>query len=342
MTYQKAINEALSEAMEADPKVLIYGLDVADHKRCFGTHAGLVEKFPGRCIDTPLSEDAMTGVGCGMVISGLRPVNVHIRADFLPLCMNQLANMVSTQDFMSNGRLKCPLTIRVIVGRGWGQGYQHAKSLISSYAHIPGLQVFMPVTPADAKCLLTSAIFGDVPTIVLEHRWLYWQEGEVYDCFGDTDLKAHTMRSGSDITIVASSWMCIEACYAADILKDRVSVQVINIRSLVPLDMNTICHEVNRTGVCLVVDNDTLSFGASAEIAAQVSNRCFHKLEIPVERLAWPDEHIPTARHLETEFYPNAHDVVRKVEKMLSLKPTDLSEHPLITYQTLSNWKGPF
>lgn len=343
LSYQQAINEALTQSMELDDSVVVYGIDCGDHKKCFGTHDGLVEKFGDRCFSTPLSEDALTGIGCGMAINGLRPVNVHMRADFLPLCMNQLSNMVSAQEFMSNGRLKCPLTIRAIVGRGWGQGYQHSKSMISSYAHIPGINVFCPSMAVDAKNMLTSAIFGDTPTIIFEHRWLYWLYDGVQDwVIVDDFFPAREMRKGKDITIIANSWMCIEACIAADILKDAVSVGVVDIRSLTPMDVGGICSAVSKTGACLVVDNDWMIFGASAEIASQIGMECFYDLHVPVERIGWPNDHIPTARHMEEGFYPNAHTIVRKIEKMLDLKHMDLTDHPAVTYENLSEWKGPF
>ena len=179
ITYEKAIALSLAQEMERDPSVFVYGLDVTDHKKIFGSTKGL-EKFPEkRFFGTPLSEDAMTGVGLGAALSGLRPVHVHIRVDFLLLAMNQLANMIAPAHFGSGGKLNVPLVIRAVIGRGWGQAFQHSKSLQSIFAHIPGLVVVMPSNAYDVKGLLASAIRSDNPVIFLEHRWLYWLEGKV-------------------------------------------------------------------------------------------------------------------------------------------------------------------
>ena len=159
ISYCQAINEALHQEMERDPTVFIYGIGVPDHKRIFGSTKGIVEKFgKERCFDTPLSEDSMTGFGLGAAINGLRPIHVHARVDFLLLAMNQLVNMVSIYRYSTNGRLKVPLVIRVVVGRGWGQSFQHSKTMFSTFAHIPGLIVVLPTTPKDAKGLLLSLI----------------------------------------------------------------------------------------------------------------------------------------------------------------------------------------
>src|SRR3989344_625503 len=180
ISYSTAIEEALGQEMERDPSIFLYGLDVADHKRTSGSTFGILEKFGSeRMFSTPLSEDALMGIGLGAAIAGMHPVNIHIRSDFLLLAMNQLGNMVSSYHYGSGGKLKVPLVIRSIIGRGWGQGFQHSKSMQSIFAHIPGLKVVMPSTPYDMKGLMISAIRDNNPVICLEHRWLYWQEDYV-------------------------------------------------------------------------------------------------------------------------------------------------------------------
>ena len=180
ISYCEALNEAMVQEMERDSSVFVYGIGVPDHKKVFGSTVGLVERFgPDRCFDTPLCEDSMTGFGLGAAVNGLRPIHIHIRVDFLLLAMNQLANIVSSYRYASGGKLKVPLVIRAIIGRGWGQGFQHSKSMYSIFANIPGLKVVLPVTPRDAKGLLISAIRDDNPVIFVEHRWLYWQEDNV-------------------------------------------------------------------------------------------------------------------------------------------------------------------
>jgi acetoin:2,6-dichlorophenolindophenol oxidoreductase subunit beta len=174
LDYAGAIREAMWQEMERDEKVFVYGIGVPTFSKIFGTTKGLQEKFGHeRCFDTPISEDAMTGFGLGAAIRGLRPIHVHIRVDFMLLATNQLVNMVSNYVYSTGGKLPVPMVIRAVVGRGWGQGAQHSKSLFSNFAHIPGLKVIAPTTPSDAKGMLTAAIRDDNPVICFEHRWLY-------------------------------------------------------------------------------------------------------------------------------------------------------------------------
>lgn len=344
ITFQEAINEALKQEMERDKRVFIYGLDVADHKRTFGSGLGILEKFGDqRFFSTPLSEDALMGFGLGAALNGLRPVNVHIRVDFLLLAMNQLVNMISAYRYGTGGQVKVPIVIRAVIGRGWGQGFQHSKSLQSIFAHIPGLKVLMPTRPKDAKGLLTAAIRDDNPVIFLEHRWLYWVEGEVPQGSYTTPIgKSEIIRSGADATVVATSWMNIEARKAAEILEKYhgVSIEVIDPRTIVPLDDKTIIKSVNKTGHCIVADYDWLFCGFSAEVAARVSAQCFSKLKSPVERIGFAPVPCPTTRPLENKFYPNAVDIIRAVERKLKLKSADLSGEEFYSYE--HKFKGPF
>ena len=343
ITYCEAINEALIQSMEKDKTVFVYGLDVDDKKRTYGTGVNLVEKFgPQRCFSTPLSEDALMGIGIGAALNGLRPVNVHIRVDFLLLAMNQLTNMASTCCYGSNGELKVPLVIRAMIGRGWGQGFQHSKSLQSIFAHIPGLKVVMPTTPYDAKGMLISAIEDNNPVVFLEHRWLHWTEGEVPQEYYKITLgKANVLRKGSDVTVIATSWMNIEALKAAEIMeKSGVSIEVVDARSISPLDEELLIGSVNKTSRCMVADYDWLNCGLSAEIAARLQEKCFSNLRSPIVRIGFAPTPCPTTRPLESEFYPNAFTIVRAVEKMLGLAPTDLSQETLYTYE--NKFRGPF
>ena len=178
--FCSAVNEALTQEMQRDPTVFVYGVGVPDHQNVFGGTKGLVERFgPKECFDTPLCEEAMTGFAFGSAINGLKPIHIHIRVDFLLLAMNQLANMLSVYQYNTNGKIPLPIVIRAIVGRGWGQGSQHSKSLHSVFAHFPGLKVVAPSRPFDAKGMLIAAIRDPNPVIFLEHRWLYWATGEV-------------------------------------------------------------------------------------------------------------------------------------------------------------------
>jgi len=329
--------------MERDSSVFVYGIGAPDHKKIFESTEGIAEKFgESRCFDTPLSEDAMMGFGLGAAINGLKPINVHIRLDFLMLAINQLSNMVSSTRYGSGGKLKVPLVVRAVAGRGWGQGFQHSKTMHSVFAHIPGLKVVMPTTPRDAKGLLISAIRDNNPVIFIEHRWLYWQEGEVpKEEFTIPFGKANILRKGKDLTIVATSWMNVEALKAAEILAKRgVDVEVVDPRTIVPLDEKTIIESVEKTGRCIVADNDWVFCGFSGELSAIISEKCFGKLKYPVQRIGLPQIPCPTARHLENEFYPNAVKIIRTAEKMLKLTPTDLSKEEFYSHE--NRFKGPF
>ncbi len=333
----------MMQEMERDPRVFVYGLGVPDHKGIFGTTKGLAERFgPERCFDTPLSEDAMTGFGLGAAMNGLRPIHIHIRVDFLPLAFNQLVNMISCCHYASGGQLSSPMVIRGIVGRGWGQGFQHSKSMHATFAHIPGLKVVLPTTPYDAKGLLISAIRDDNPVVFLEHRWLYWQEGEVPEEPYAIPLElGNVLRKGSDITIVATSWMNVEAVLAAEILETRgVSVEVVDPRTIAPLNDDMIIGSVEKTRRCIVADNDWLFCGFSAEVASVVSEKCFGKLKAPVKRIGFPDTPCPTARHLENEFYPSAKTIIREIEEMLDLEPTELAGVEFYSHE--HRFTGPF
>lgn len=343
ISYCEALNEATAQEMERDAGIFVYGIGVADHKKVFGSTAGLVEKFgQERCFDTPLCEDGMTGFGLGAAINGMRPINIHIRVDFLLLAMNQLANMVSAYNYMTRGRLKVPLVIRAIVGRGWGQGFQHSKSMYSVFAHIPGLKVVLPTTPQDAKGLLVSAIRDDNPVIFIEHRWLYWQEDEVpAEPFTIPLGEANTLLNGKDVTVVATSWMNVEALKAAEILGRRgVSIEIVDPRTIAPFNEELIVKSVEKTGRCIVADNDWLNCGFSAEVAARVSEKCFGKLKSPVRRIGFAPTPCPTARHMENEFYPNAVNIIRAIEGILGLEATDLSKEDF--YSHTRRFKGPF
>ena len=342
MTFREAINAALRDEMTADPSVFVFGLDVADHKRIFGSTVGLAEEFgPRRCFSTPLSEDAMTGVALGAALSGLRPVHVHIRVDFLLLAMNQIANMISCASYLTDGKLKVPLVIRAVIGRGWGQGAQHSKTLHSIFAHIPGLTVVLPSNAQDAYSLLRASIRTDSPVIFLEHRWLYDAVGEV-DISQQQPLGlAKTVREGKDLTVVASSWMNVEAMKAAEILSRRgVELEVVDIRSAAPLDMKTIADSVRKTGRAIIADYDWLHCGLSAEIAAGIGQMCFGKLKNPVERLGFAPVPCPTTRPLENLFYPSAVTIIRKAEQMLGLNAEDLSGEKFYSWE--EKFKGPF
>lgn len=344
MTYCEAINQALRQEMERDPTVFVYGISINSHSRVFGTTANLVEQFGSeRCFETPICEETMLGFGLGAAINGLRPVHVHLRIDFLLLAMNQLLNMVSNYNYTTGGKVKIPLVIRAVVGRGWGQGSQHSKSLHSYFAHIPGLKVVLPTTPYDAKGLLISAIRDNNPVVFIEHRWLYWAKADVPETPYTVPIgEGNILRSGKDITIVATSWMNVEALKAAEVLKRKagVEVEIVDPRTIAPLNDNLIIDSVKKTGHCIIADNDWVHCGFGAEVAARVAEKCFRHLKSPVKRIGWAHTPCPTVRILENKFYSNAEDIIRLVESTLPLPPTDLSGEDFYSHE--KHFMGPF
>lgn len=342
MTYRDALAFAAAKEMDADPSVFVFGLDVPDHKRIFGSTKGLVEKFGSeRCFGTPLSEDAMTGVAIGAALSGLRPVHVHIRADFLLLGMNQIANVMSSLRYMSSGALQLPLVIRAVIGRGWGQGAQHSKSMHGLFGHFPGIKVVLPTSPQDAYSMLRAAIRDNNPVIFLEHRWLYDIEGAVDEAHLPALEGPVVVRQGSAVTVACTSWMTIEALKAAEVLVKRgVELEIIDMRTVAPLDETVVAASIEKTRHCIVADYDWLYAGFSAELAARLSHRCFASLRSPVERIGFAPVPCPTTRSLENLFYPSAVHIIRTVESMLQLPPADLSGESFYSYE--ERFKGPF
>lgn len=343
ITYRQALTEAVAEEMRRDQSVFIYGIDVADHKRIFGSTVGLLEEFgQKRVFSTPLSEEALLGFGLGAAISGLKPINVHIRLDFLLLAMNQLFNMVSSYSYGSEGKLKVPLVIRAVIGKGWGQAYQHSKSLQSVFAHIPGLKVVMPTTATDAKGLLKASIRDNNPVVFLEHRMLYDVTEDVPENMEPISLgKANILRKGRDLTIISTSYMNVEAVKASEILeKSGIGVEVVDPRTIYPLDESTIISSVAKTGHCIIADYDWVENGFSAEVATRVYENCSDKLKSKVTRLGFAPCPCPCSRSLENLFYPNAQTIIRVIEKKLNLKPIDLSKEEFYSYE--NKFKGPF
>ncbi|MBC8417538.1 MAG: alpha-ketoacid dehydrogenase subunit beta, partial [Desulfobacterales bacterium] len=306
LTFSKAINEAFFQAMEMDDSVICYGLGVPDPKGVFGTTLGLQERFgPERVFDMPASENAMTGVAIGASLNGIRPVMTHQRVDFFLLAMDQLVNNAAKWHYMFGGRSSVPITIRLIIGRGWGQGPTHSQNLQAWFAHIPGLKVVMPATPADAKGLLLSSIFDDNPVIFLEHRWLHNLEGEVPENdFRIPIGEAERLKTGEDISIVSFSYMTVEALHAVEFLETNgISAELINLRSIKPIDWEMIFSSVRKTGRLLVLDTGPESGSIAGEVIARVSSNCFDALKQAPRHLTLPDIPTPTSLALTKVFY---------------------------------------
>lgn len=318
--YAQAILEATDQAMERDPNVYLMGLGVPDPKGVFGTTLGLAKKYgPERVMDMPTSENAMTGIAIGTAALGMRPIMTHQRVDFVLLALDQLINNASKWHYMFGGQMRAPLVIRLVMGRGWGQGPQHSQSLQGLFAHIPGLKVVMPSSPYDAKGLLLSAIEDDNPVVYLEHRWLHGVFGEVPEEAYRVPLgKAKIVRGGTDVTLVACSHMTLEGFLATQWMeKEGISVELIDLRSLKPLDHDTILQSVRKTGRLIVADPDWKTAGFAAEVLALVAEEELSALKEPPVRITYPDRFVPTSWALSNHFYPTAKHIAYEILKVM-------------------------
>ncbi len=348
LTFSEAINEGLHEAMSQDNNVICYGLGIDDPKRIFGTTDGLVEKFGDkRVFDMPTAENAMTGIGIGASLNGIRAVMTHQRLDFFLLAMDQLVNNAAKWHFMFGGKCSVPITIRLILGRGWGQGPTHSQNLQAWFAHIPGLKVVMPTTAADAKGMLISSIFDDNPVIFLEHRWLHNLEGYVPEGdYRENIDEAKVLSQGNDITIVSMSYMTIEAIHARDFLLEQgVTCELIDLRSVRPIDWETIFNSVSKTGKLLVLDTGTTTCSVSGEIIARVATERWQTLTSAPKRLAMPEYPEATSPGLTKELYIRSEHIVAEVAMILGLE-IDIDDLKLSRSQphdVPGDWfKGPF
>ena len=348
LNFATAINEAIHQAMQIDDSVICYGLGVTDPKAVFGTTANLEKRFGSeRVFDIPTSENAMTGVAIGAALNGVKSVMTHQRIDFFLLAMDQLVNSAAKWHYMFGSQNSIPITIRLIIGRGWGQGPTHSQNLQAWFSHIPGLKVVMPTTPEDAKGLLISSILDPNPVVFLEHRWLHNANGEVPD--GDFRIplgKAKIARAGIDITIVSMSYMTIEALHAADYLaKQGIFCEVIDLRTIKPLDWDAVMHSVAKTGRLLTLDSGFTTGSVAGEIIARVAIEAFDKLKVSPARLAMPDVPEPTSPALTKGFYVRAADIAEKVMEMMGKDFSGVKNSlpEPVPHDVPGGWfKGPF
>jgi pyruvate dehydrogenase E1 component beta subunit len=343
ITYAQALYEATRQEMERDDSVFVFGLNVDDARGLYGTTLDLHKVFGReRNFDTPLSEDAMTGVAIGAALAGARPIHVHQRMDFLLLCMNQLINIAAKSSYMYAGAVSVPIVVRAVIGRSWGQGAQHSQALHSYFMHAPGIRVAAPATPHDAKGCLIASIRDNNPVIFMEHRMLYNISGivpeEQYEVpFG----KARILDQGDDVTLVGISHMVLE-CVRAKHLLEQVDIQadVIDPVTLTPLDIDTIASSVERTGRLVVVDNGWTICGAASEILAAVAERLQGKREFFVKRLGYAPTPCPTTKPLENLFYPNARTVAIAAHELM--KPGEPWQPHAAEATEVAEFKGPF
>jgi pyruvate dehydrogenase E1 component beta subunit len=323
LTLGQAVQEAFREEMRRDPAIFVIGEDVAEAGTPFKVLAGLVDEFgTDRVVDTPISEPGFTGLALGAAITGMRPVVDIMFGDFLTLIMDQVVNQAAKISYMSGGSLKAPLTVRTTLGATRRSAAQHSQSLHAWVAHVPGLKVALPATPYDAKGLYKSAMRDDNPTILFEDKMMFTQKGPVPEeeyliPFGVADVK----REGEDVTLIATSSMVYVALDAAELLEaEGVSAEVVDPRTLVPLDRETLVASAQKTGRVVVIDEGHQSYGASAELAAVVAEGAFWHLDAPVRRIGAMDVPVPFSPPLEDETVPNPARVVETALDLLGKK----------------------
>lgn len=321
LTFAQALNEALKQEMRRDPSIYVAGEDVGVYGGIFGVTAGLLEEFgEDRVRDTPITESAIIGSAVGAAAAGLRPVVELMFIDFIGVALDQLYNQAAKMKYMFGGKARLPIVLRTTCGAGMCAAAQHSQCLEAWMMHIPGLKVVVPSTPYDAKGLLITAIRDDNPIVFIEHKMLYGTEGEVPEepytiPFGQADIK----REGTDVTVVATMAMVHKALAAAEELaKDGISVEVVDPRTLTPLDMETIINSVKKTHRLVVVHEAVKHAGPGAEIVASVVEEAFDYLDAPVKRVAAPFTPVPFSPVLEQAFIPSVEKIVAAVKEVVA------------------------
>ena len=320
LSYAEAIREALDQALSLDSRVFVMGQGVDDPAAMFGTTLNLHEKYGReRVFDTPLAENGLTGIAVGAAIGGMRPVYFHNRPDFLLLAMDQIVNHASKWHYMFGGAVNVPLVIWACIGRGWGSAAQHSQALQGLFMHIPGLKLIMPATCYDAKGLMLSSIADNNPVIILEHRYNFKHKGFVPEEPYRVPIgKGIVRKPGKDITIIAASYMVTEAYHAAlELAKDGIDAEVIDLRTLRPLDEELILTSVKKTGRVVAADTGWKTGGITAEISALIVEKGFAFLKAPVLRVACPDVPTPAGYTLEEAFYAGIPEIITAVRKLM-------------------------
>lgn len=330
LTMARAISEAIAQEMERDPSVFVMGEDVGVYGGIFSATTGLLEKFgPERVMDTPISETAFVGAALGAASEGMRPIAEIMFIDFAGVCLDQILNHIAKNIYFAGGNIKVPLVLMAAAGGGYNDAGQHSQCLWGMFAHMPGLKVVVPSTPYDAKGLMISAIRDDSPVLYIFHKGLMglgWMT-VVKDATGPVPEEPYTIplgkadvkREGTDVTIVSVAMGVYRALEAAEELaKDGISAEVLDLRSLVPLDREAIIASVKKTHRLLVVDEDYRSYGMSGEVAATVAEHALEYLDAPIKRLAVPDVPIPFSRPLEQFVLPDAPKIIAAVKELVA------------------------
>ncbi len=323
LSYSQALNEAIKLEMRRDPSVFVAGEDVGEYDGAFRVTAGLYKEFgPDRAVDCPISEAAIIGLGIGAAAAGLRPIVEIMFMDFIGCCLDQIFNQAAKMRYMFGGNIKVPLVIRTPSGAGSSVAAQHSQSMEAWLAHVPGLKVVMPSTAYDAKGLLISAIRDDNPVVFVEHKKLYRVRGDVpEEAYTIPIGKADVKREGCDVTIIATSMMVHEALAAADMLAESgISAEVVDLRTIVPLDLETIVQSVAKTHRAVVVHEAVKFGGFGGEVAASIMEEAFDYLDAPVRRVASPFSPVPMAPVLESAYLPNRNKIVAAVKETVPVR----------------------
>lgn len=344
--YSEAINKALFYSMKKDKNLICYGLGITDPKNIFSTTTGLEKEFgKERVFDVPTSENALTGISIGAALNGTRSVVCHQRLDFFLLAMDQLVNSAAKWYYMFGSQVSVPITIRLIIGRGWGQGPTHSQNLQAWFNHIPGLKVVMPSSPEDAYNLLIASIFDPNPVVFLEHRWLHESIGPVRKKLKKLDeYGCKKIRSGKNITIISMSYLTVEAIKAAQYLKFyfNIEAEILDIRVIKPLDLKTILKSVSKTKKLILLDTGAEDGSIANDIIAKVYKKIFESLNIAPVNLSMPNIPEPTSYQLTKNFYVNAATIVKEVLKIFKINKKINLKSPSI-HDVPGDWfKGPF
>ncbi|MFC1504982.1 alpha-ketoacid dehydrogenase subunit beta [Thermodesulfobacteriota bacterium] len=321
LQYSLAVNEALHQVFAKDKNTLLLGQGVKSPWYVGETATGLLDAFgPERIIDTPVSENAMTGAALGASLAGMRTVVVHPRMDFMLYAFDPIINEAANWSYMNGGTMCAPLVIWGIINRGGEQAAQHSQALHALFGHIPGLKVVMPSTPYDAKGLMVAAIADDNPVVYIDDRWLHHTDGPVpLETYEIPIGKGKIRRNGTDLTLVSVSYMMLPAMAAAEELATQgIDVEVIDLRTIKPLDTDLIINSVKKTGRLAVADGGWRSYGIAAEIAAVVMEEAFTALKGPLTRITLPDAPAPASKTLEEAYYIKAADIVREIRQVFA------------------------
>ncbi len=347
LKFNQAINESISQSMVKDENIIILGLGADDPLGIFGTTINLKEKFnKERVNDMPTSENSMMGFGIGLSLNKFKPIITHQRVEFSLLSIEQIINQAAKWSYMSDGKSNVPIVIRLIIGKGWGQGPQHSQSLETLFAHIPGLKVVCPSNAYDAKGLMNASIKDPNPVIFFEHRWLHNTLSNVPKKSYTVEIgKSKRIQTGKDVTLVSSSYSVLETIEASRILKNNydINADVIDLKTLRPLDEKPVINSMKKTKKLVVVDNGWMHYGISSEIIS-IASEYFSKTntKVKMDRLGVVDTPIPSTRFLAKYCYPTNELIINKVLKMLNIKKKYQVNKNILTDVPNKNFTGPF